>query len=76
MSEKKLFTNKIVNQNYFLKKLGIIERAEILSRKMNFKNKADLYYRIERLLSEKKMGKLFKVLFASSNKTKFNLGFK
>ena len=76
LSEKKLFTNKIVNQNYFLKKLGIIERAEILSRKMNFKNKADLYYRIERLLSEKKMGKLFKVLFASSNKTKFNLGFK
>ena len=76
LSEKKLFTNKIVNQSFFLKKLGIIERAEILSQKMNFKNKADLYYRIERLLSEKKMGKLFKVLFASSKKAKFNLGFK
>ena len=30
----------------------------------------------ERLLGEKKMGRLFKVLFASNNKKKFNLGFK
>ena len=43
---------------------------------MSFKEKSDLYYRLERLLSEKKMGSLFKVLFASKNKTKFNLGFK
>ena len=61
--------NKIVNQSFFLKKLGILERAEILSKKMSFKEKSDLYYRLERLLSEKKMGKLFKVLFAS-NKNK------
>ena len=59
----------------FLKKLGIIERAEILSNNMSFKEKSDLYYRLERLLSEKKMGSLFKVLFASNNKGKFNLGF-
>ena len=72
----KLFPNKIVNQGFFLKKLGIVERAEILSKGMNFKEKADLYYRLERLLSEKKMGKLFKVLFAADNKIKFNLGFK
>ena len=73
---KKLFLNKIVSQSFFLKKLGIIERAEILSKKMSFKEKTDLYYRLERLLSDKKMGKLFKVLFAASNKKKFNLGFK
>ena len=42
----------------------------------NFEEKADLYYRLERLLSEKKMGSLFKVIFASKNKTNFNLGFK
>ena len=47
----------------------------MLSKKMSFKEKSDLYYRLERLLSEKKMGKLFKVLFASDNKTKLNLGF-
>ena len=75
-SSHKFFLNKIVNQNFFLKKLGIIERAEILSRNISFKEKADLYYRLERLLSEKKMGSIFKVLFAQKNKTKFNLGFK
>ena len=76
LASKKLILNKIVNQNFFLKKLGIIERAEILSKNISFKEKSDLYYRLERLLSEKKMGSLFKVLFASKNRTKFNLGFK
>jgi len=71
-----LFLNEIVEQNFFLKKMGISERAEILSRKMTFKEKSDLYYRLERLLSEKKMGSLFKVLFANSENLKFNLGFK
>ena len=74
--KQRLLLNKIVSQSFFLKKLGIIERAEILSKKMSFKEKSDLYYRIERLLSEKKMGKLFKVLFASNKEMKFNLGFK
>ncbi len=73
---KKLFLNKIVDQSFFLKKLGIVERAEILAKNMSFKEKSDLYYRLERLLSEKKMGSLFKVLFASNDKTKFNLAFK
>ena len=75
-SKNKLFLNKIVDQSFFLKKLGISERAEILSKNMNFKEKSDLYYRLERLLSDEKMGKLFKVLFASNYKSKFNLGFK
>ena len=73
---KKLFLNDIVSQNFFLKRLGILERAEILSKHLSFKEKSEIYYRIERLLSEKKMGGLFKVLFATSNKTNFNLGFK
>ena len=76
LSKKKLILNEIVNQSFFLKKIGVIERAEILSKKMSFKDKSDLYYRLERLLSEKKMGKLFKVIFASSKKIKFDLGFK
>ena len=75
-SKNNLFLNKIVDQGFFLKKLGITERAEILSKNMNFKEKSDLYYRLERLLSDEKMGKLFKVLFASNYKSKFNLGFK
>ena len=73
---RQVFPNKIVSQSFFLKKLGIIKRAEILSKKMSFNEKSDLYYRLERLLGEKKMGRLFKVLFASNNEKKFNLGFK
>lgn len=76
LSKNKLYLNKTVNQSFFLKKLGIIERADILSKEMSFKEKSDLFYRLERLLSDKKMGRLFKVLFAANNYTKFNLGFK
>ncbi len=76
LSKKKLFVNKIVSQSFFLKKLGIIDRANILSNKMTFKEKSDIYYRIERLLSNKYMGSLFKVIFASNIKEKFYLGFK
>ena len=75
LTKEKLYVNKIVTQGYFLKKLGIIERAEILCKDVSFKEKSDMFYRLERLLSEKKMGGLFKVLFAASNKSKFNLGF-
>ena len=53
---RKLFLNGIVSQNFFLKKLGIIERAEILTKNASFKEKSDLYYRLERLLSKKKNG--------------------
>ena len=73
---KKRLLSKIVNQGFFLKRLGILDRAEILSKKLSFSEKADLYYRLERLLSEKKMGELFKVLFAVYKNTRFDLGFK
>ena len=66
---------KIVTQSFFLQKMGIIYRANLLSKKMSFKEKANMFYRIERLLGEKKMGKLFKVLFAQKQKNGFSLGF-
>ena len=44
--------------------MGIIERAEILAKKMKFSEQSDLYSRIQRLLSSKGMGDLFKVIFA------------
>ncbi len=73
---KKLITNNIVSQSFFLQKLGVIERANILASKMSFKDKSDLYFRLERLLGEKFMGKLFKVIFAYKTKEKNLLGFK
>jgi NADH dehydrogenase [ubiquinone] 1 alpha subcomplex assembly factor 7 len=72
---KKLKVNKIVTQGFFLKKMGIINRAEIVSQKINFKEKSDLYLRLARLLNPKQMGKLFKVISAFKLKKKFSLGF-
>ena len=72
---KKLKVNKIVTQGFFLKKMGIINRAEALSKKMNFQEKTDIYYRLQRLLSPKQMGELFKVIFTFKLKTKFSTGF-
>ncbi len=61
-----LKVKKIINQNEFLNKLGIQERAEIISKKMNFNEKVDLYFRLKRLTSSKSMGGLFKVILAES----------
>ena len=56
--------------------MGIIERAEIVARKMKFSEKSDLYSRVKRLLSPRSMGHLFKVILAYKfNKKNFN-GFK
>ncbi len=76
LSQNKLTLNKIVSQSFFLKRIGILNRAEILSHKMTFKNKSDLYLRLKRLLDPKYMGDLFKVIFAYKSKKKFLLGFK
>ena len=62
-------------QKEFLIKIGIKERAEIISKNKNFLKKADIYYRLNRLIDEKQMGKLFKVMLLKSGKNKFNLGF-
>ncbi len=70
-----LRVNKIVSQSFFLKKMGILERAEILSKRMSFKEKSDLYFRLKRLLNPDYMGNLFKVIFAYKKNKKFLLGF-
>ena len=72
---KMLKTNNVVTQEFFLKKMGILNRAERVSQKMNFKEKSELYLRLQRLLSSKQMGKLFKVISAFKLKKKFSLGF-
>ena len=69
------FSQIITTQKEFLIKLGIYKRAEILSRNISFKKKADIYYRIKRLIDEKQMGNLFKVMFVTNKKNKFKLGF-
>ena len=44
--------------------MGIMQRAEIIARKMQFREKTNLYLRLKRLLSPKLMGELFKVILA------------
>ena len=55
--------------------MGIKQRAEIISRNQKFLKKADIYYRLKRLIDEKQMGNLFKVMFIKNKKNKFKLGF-
>ena len=73
--KKTLKRNNVVTQEYFLKKMGIINRAQILSKKMNFQEKSEIYYRLQRLINPKQMGKLFKVIFAFKLEKKFTMGF-
>ena len=69
------FFHVTTTQKKFLTKLGILKRAEILSRNITFRKKADMYFRIKRLIDEKQMGSLFKVAFITNKKNKFKLGF-
>ena len=55
--------------------MGIKERAEILSKNLKFTKKSDLYYRVKRLIDERQMGNLFKVMLIKNQKNKFKLGF-
>ena len=73
--KKNLKLNNVVTQEFFLKKMGIVNRAEILSKNMNFQEKSKIYYILQRLLNPKQMGELFKVIFAFKLKKKFTTGF-
>lgn len=65
----------ITNQKKFLTNMGIMERAEIVSKNQPFSKKADTFFRIKRLLDEKQMGNLFKVMLIKNKKNKFKIGF-
>ncbi|MDC0235410.1 SAM-dependent methyltransferase [Candidatus Pelagibacter sp.] len=68
--------NSIVNnQKKFLTSMGILQRAEMVSENIPFSKKTDLFYRIRRLIDEKQMGELFKVMLIKKTKNKFNTGF-
>ena len=59
-----LKTKSLISQKKFLENMGIIERAKILAKKMKFTEQSDLYLRMQRLLSPRYMGELFKVILA------------
>jgi NADH dehydrogenase [ubiquinone] 1 alpha subcomplex assembly factor 7 len=65
----------VTNQKKFLTSMGILQRAEIVSNNIPFSKKTDLFYRIRRLIDEKQMGELFKVMLIKNIKNKFKTGF-
>ena len=65
----------VTNQKKFLTSMGILQRAEIISENISFSKKTDLFYRIRRLIDEKQMGELFKVMLIKNIKNKFKTGF-
>jgi len=63
------------NQKKFLTSMGIIQRAEIISKSIEFSKKADLFYRVRRLIDERQMGEIFKVMLIKKKKNNFRTGF-
>ena len=75
-SKNNLKIKDSITQKEFLENMGIFERAKILAKKMKFTEQSDLYLRIQRLLSPKYMGELFKVILAYKFNNNNFAGFK
>ena len=56
--------------------MGIEKRAELVSKKMRFLDKSNIYLRLKRLLSPSLMGSLFKVSLSYNFKKNDYFGFK
>ena len=67
--------HSLTTQKDFLTRMGINFRAEQISKNQNFSKKIDIYYRLKRLIDEKQMGKIFKVMLIKNKKNKFKSGF-
>ena len=67
--------NNLTTQKNFLIKMGIEQRAELISKNQSFSKKVNIYFRLKRLIDEKQMGNLFKVMLIKNRKSKFKLGF-
>ena len=71
-----LYVKNVISQKQFLEKMGILERAKIMSKKMKFSQQSDLYLRLKRLLEPNYMGDLFKVIMAYKFNNNNFAGFK
>ena len=58
----------LTSQKKFLLRMGINERAEVISKNLNFSEKANIYYRLRRLIDDHQMGSLFKVMLIKNKK--------
>ena len=67
--------SNLTTQKKFLLDMGIKQRAEIISKNKSFLKKAEIFYRLNRLIDENQMGNLFKVMLIKNKKNKFKIGF-
>ena len=67
--------NGMTNQKSFLLNLGILKRAEIISKNLPFSKKADIYFRVKRLIDKNSMGEIFKVMLGTKKNVNFQTGF-
>ena len=67
--------NGMTNQKSFLLNLGILKRAEIISKNLPFSKKADIYFRVKRLIDKHSMGEIFKVVLGTKKNVNFQTGF-
>ena len=65
----------LTSQKNFLINLGIQQRAEIISKNKTFTEKADIFYRLKRLINKKEMGDLFKVMLIKNSNNNSQIGF-
>ena len=75
IKKMKLDIINVTSQREFLIKMGILQRAEMLSKNLPFTKKSNIYFRLRRLIDKQQMGTLFKVLFATNKENNFKLGF-
>ena len=75
MSDTQNIIDKLKNQGIEpnLNQIKLITNLNSIN--LNFTEKADVFYRLKRLIDEKQMGELFKVMLIKNKKNKFNLGF-
>ena len=74
--KNKLKVKKTITQGEFLNSMGIKNRAEMLAKKMSFRDQSDLYLRLKRLIDPNQMGHLFKIILAYNFHSNKYLGFK
>ena len=57
------------------KKKQVTNFKKVCNSFLKFSKKVDIFYRLKRLIDEKEMGILFKVMLIKNYKNKFKLGF-
>ena len=65
----------LTTQGDFLINMGIKRRAETIAQNKSFLKKANIYFRLKKLIDKKHMGNIFKVMFIKKLQNNYRAGF-